>query len=145
VISFSWSVAGPPARSPIVAAAGAVIPFTSAMDPMTGARLFDRTRNSLQAGSPYLEVAIRVVRTPLGTALRDPKFGVDYARLDNARDNAVAVARQVFKEAFQRWTARGEIRALVVTPEVHEQALLVDLEFKDRWGAEFALSGMGSR
>lgn len=139
-LSYTWALAVP-SGAPAGAPAAAVVPYARRLDPVTGDVVFDPARSSWATGSPLAEVALRLLRTPRGSAARDPSYGVDWARLENARDDAGATAVQVIERAFDRWVRRREVRDLRVAAEVRGQALFLRVEFRDGAGAAVALVG----
>lgn len=91
--------------------------LTRSVDPVTGDRsLSAATRTWREPLSPELALVQNVLRTPLGSAGRDPTYGV--APVDNAAPNAAAVWRQNVLAALSRWIARGVLRDVTVESEV---------------------------
>jgi len=89
--------------------------FTRQYDPATRDVRFDASRGSWRRGSPAAELVTATLGTELGTAARDPSWGVDLARAQNARANAAAELRASVERALARYTATGALRDLAVT------------------------------
>lgn len=91
--------------------------LTRKVDPVTGDRsLVAATRTWEEPASPELALVQNVLRTPKGTAGRDPSYGVE--PIDNAAPNAAAVWRQNVLAALKRWIDRGTLRDVTVESEV---------------------------
>jgi len=105
--------------------------YTRALDPVTGEVQFDDKRATWKAGHPTGEKVLRCLRTPKGSAARDPSYGVDYGRLDNARDGAAEIARTEITQALKRYTDRGEIRDLVIQVEVDGTSVIFTISWRD--------------
>lgn len=108
------------------------------IDPATGDRVMDRARRTwARAASPELAVVQNVLRTELGSAARDPSYGV--RGVDNAAPNAAAVWRQNVLVALGRWIRSGFLRDVDVTSAVTplaggSAALTYRVTFKGRDG-----------
>jgi phage baseplate assembly protein W len=102
---------------------------TRALDPATGdLRL---AGGNYVAGNPMLEVVLRVLRTPRGSYLPDPTFGVDMTVLRKASVGVAAAWRAAVIAALRRYTDRGLITDLKVTVETEGSRLYYSLEFVD--------------
>ncbi len=109
---------------------GAATPYARELDARTGDVALDGDRH--RAGAPLLEVAKRVVRTPLGRFLPDPTFGVDYAAVERAApEQRPAALRDALVAAFRRWTDRGVMVDLTVKTEAVGRQLRFSAEFYD--------------
>lgn len=82
-------------------------------------------------GSPMVEIVKRVLRTPRGTYLPDPSFGVDYSVVDKARPDAGARFQAAILAALRPWTLRREIVDLSVAVEVTDSTLRYEISFSD--------------
>lgn len=107
------------------------------IDPTTGDRVMNRARRTWASASPELAVVQNVLRTPLGSAARDPRYGVQ--RIDNAAPNAAALWRQNVLTALGRWIRTGFLRDVEVTSQVRSlptggAALAYVVRFKGRDG-----------
>ncbi len=108
------------------------------IDPLTGDRVMDRTRRTwARAASPELAVVQNVLRTELGSAARDPSYGV--RSVDNAAPNAAAVWRQNVLVALSRWIRSGSLRDVDVSSDLTPlasggAALIYSVTFKGRDG-----------
>lgn len=115
------------------------------IDPTTGDRTMDRTRRTwARAASPELAVVQNVLRTPKGSAARDPSYGVE--DIDNAAPNAAAAWRQNVLVALGRWIRSGFLRDVEVTSEVQAlstggASLAYVVRFKGRDGQDQSFSG----
>lgn len=105
--------------------------FSPALDPLTGDVKFSQTRSSWTEGQPLVEKVIRCLRTPKGSALRDPTYGVDAGAFENARENAPAEAEAAIRAALQRFISRGELTDLAVEVEAQGTSLVFEVRFKD--------------
>lgn len=93
--------------------------LTRKVDPLAGDRSVSAvTRTWEEPATPELAVVQNVLRTPLGSAARDPSYGVKM--LDNAAPNAAAVWRQNVLSALKRWIDRGVLRDVTVDAEVSQ-------------------------
>lgn len=88
--------------------------FTRQYDPATRDVRFDASRGSWRGGSPAAELVTATLATEEGTAGRDPSWGVNLARAQNARTNAAAELRASVERALARYTATGALRDLAV-------------------------------
>ncbi len=108
------------------------------IDPSTGDSVMDRSRRTwARAASRELAVVQNVLRTELGSAARDPSYGV--RGVDNAAPNASAVWRQHVLVALTRWIRSGFLRDVDVTSTVTPlpgggAALAYRVTFKGRDG-----------
>ena len=108
------------------------------IDPATGDRVMDRSRRTwARALSRELAIVQNVLRTPLGSAARDPSYGV--RGVDNAAPNAAAVWRQNVLVALARWIRSGVLRDVEVRSTVKPlagggSALIYSVTFKGRDG-----------
>lgn len=114
------------------------MPFTRAHDPETGDRRWDPARGAwAEALTPELAIVQHVLATPLGSARRDPTFGVK--PLENVGPNAAAVWRQNVLTALKRWIDAGVLREVEVQSAVEKlpeggSALLYTVSFVGRSG-----------
>lgn len=98
------------------------------IDALTGEYVMDATTRSwARATTPELALVQNVLRTPLGTAARDPSYGV--AAVENAAPNAAAVWRQNVLTALKRWIDRGVLRDVTVESEVFATAFGHELRY----------------
>lgn len=123
--------------------------FCRSMNPLTGDVLFDQTRSSWKLGAPIAERVLRTLRTPLGSARRDPSYGVDWAQVDNARTGVSAIAVQAIRTALAEFVARGEVTDLDVQVETQDRngggvLLVMQLSFRDARGVVVQLTGRRS-
>ncbi len=88
--------------------------YTRQFDPTSRDVRFDAARGSWRRGAPAVELVTATLATELGTAARDPSWGIDLARAQNARTNAAAELRASVERALSRYTATGALRDLVV-------------------------------
>lgn len=88
---------------------------TRQYDPTSRDVRFDASRGSWRRGSPAAELVTATLATEKGSAARDPSWGIDLARAQNARPNAAAELRASIESALSRYTATGALRDLVVT------------------------------
>lgn len=103
--------------------------LTRKVDPVTGDRSLDvATRTWAEPDSPELAIVQNVLRTPKGTAQRDPSYGV--VPIDNAAPNATAVWRQNILAALKRWIDRGVLREVTVDSEVVEAPTGHELRYR---------------
>lgn len=115
------------------------------IDPTTGDRVMDRARRTwARAASLELAVVQNVLRTELGSAARDPSYGV--RGVDNAAPNAAAVWRQNVLVALGRWIRSGFLRDVDVTSSVAQlasggAALTYRVTFKGRDGRSLFYDG----
>lgn len=115
------------------------------IDPATGDRVMDRARRTwARAASSELAVVQNVLRTELGSAARDPSYGV--RGVDNAAPNAAAVWRQNVLVALGRWIRSGVLRDVDVTSSVAQPAsggaaLTYRVTFKGRDGRSLFYDG----
>lgn len=103
--------------------------LTRKVDPVTGDRsLPAATRTWEEPASPELALVQNVLRTPKGTAARDPSYGVE--PVDNAAPNAAAVWRQNVLAALKRWIDRGTLRDVTVEAEVVDAPTGAELRYR---------------
>lgn len=117
-----WSLTGGPLRSTYYA-------YTRSLDPGTGQ--IQIAGNNWVAGSPMVQVAIRILRTQRGTYLPDPTFGVDYSVVDKALPNAPATFKAELNRAFRSLVTSGAIANLSITVESSPPKLLWEITFTD--------------
>ena len=104
--------------------------YARKFDPGTGEVMMDGA--SWATDRPMTAIVMRVIRTPLGSYLPDPNFGIDYSTLDKARPNAGAELQAAIKRGLAFLTRPGLITNLVVkTPTVIGSAITFDLTFAD--------------
>jgi phage baseplate assembly protein W len=105
------------------------------IDPQTGEAVFDETTGSEAEQQPIAAVIAAVMRTPLGSALHDPSFGVDYSQLETARTGSDTTAINAVRKALERWTKRGVFTLEDVRVGVFENdigaALAWEIDFID--------------
>lgn len=123
--------------------------FCRSMNPLTGDVLFDQTRSSWKLGAPIAERVLRTLRTPLGSARRDPGYGVDWSQVDNARTNVASIATQAIRNALAEYVSRGELSDLDVQTETQDRngggvLLALQVSFRDARGAQVQLTGRRS-
>ena len=82
-------------------------------------------------GCPMAEVAVRLLRTQLGTFKADPTFGVDYAGLDKALPNAAATLQSRIETAFAYYVQNNLVTNLVVTAQASGSVIYYDVAFDD--------------
>lgn len=116
-----------------------MIRFARQYDPVTRDVRFDDARGSWRAGSPAVELVTATLGTPLGTAARDPSWGIDTSKLDNARPNAEALYRAAATAALSRYVQTGALRDLVVTAKrdvtpLGDAAMVVRVQCRGRDG-----------
>jgi hypothetical protein len=138
--SYTWTLAAISAAS-VTSANGARFVFARRLNPMTGDRIFDSSHATWASGSPELEVAIRVMRTEKGSALRDLEYGIDWSQLDNERGNAAAIAQNVISAGFARYVKAGRMIKLLVQVEAKAPLLLWAVSFRDSRGQLASLEG----
>lgn len=80
------------------------------------------------------EVVVRVLRTPRGSFLPDPTFGVDYRLVTKAHPNSPATLQSAIVEALKRFTDIGLITDLTVNVERRGTQLLWEVIFRDPRG-----------
>lgn len=103
--------------------------LTRKVDPVTGDRsLLAATRTWEEPASPELALVQNVLRTPKGSAARDPSYGVE--PVDNAAPNAAAVWRQNVLAALKRWIDRGTLRDVTVEAEVVDAPTGAELRYR---------------
>jgi phage baseplate assembly protein W len=103
--------------------------LTRKVDPLTGDRsLAASTRTWEEPASPELALVQNVLRTPKGSAGRDPSYGVE--PVDNAAPNAAAVWRQNVLAALKRWIDRGVLRDVTVEAEVVDAPTGAELRYR---------------
>lgn len=103
--------------------------LTRKVDPVTGDRsLAAATRTWAEPASPELALVQNVLRTPRGTAGRDPTYGVE--PIDNAAPNAAAVWRQNVLAALKRWIDRGALRDVTVESDVVDAPTGAELRYR---------------
>jgi hypothetical protein len=90
--------------------------FTRSIDPLTGDLRLDGAR--YVPGAPMAEVALRVLRTPRGSYLPDPTFGLDYAVLTKQTPAVGATLEAALRDALARYTTQGLMTDLGITVEV---------------------------
>lgn len=119
--------------------------FSRKMEPLTGDAVFDAARRSWSLGAPVMERVLRCLRTERGTAARDPRYGVDWSPVDNARANAGAAAKQAITAALKSFVDAGDLVGLVVEVDVAKaasgRAMIFKLSFSDARGLRFAAQG----
>jgi hypothetical protein len=81
-------------------------------------------------GEPMLEVVKRVMRTPLGSYLPDPTFGIRMPP-DKSVPGAAATFRESIYEAFRFYTQQGLMTELSAMIETDGMKLLYQIEFRD--------------
>lgn len=118
--------------------------FTKRVHPVTGEYVMRASARTWEAAAaPELALVQNVLRTPLGSAGRDPTYGLEPT--DNADPNAVALVRQRVVTALKRWIDRGVLRAVTVDASVLATAfgseLHVRVEFKGRSGGTQTFEG----
>lgn len=82
-------------------------------------------------GSPMLEIVKRVLRTPLGSYVPDPTYGVNMSILKHATANVGARWQAEVVRALDRWVKRGLIKNLTVIVTVERDRLLYSVSFED--------------
>lgn len=118
---------------------------TRQIDATTGDRVMARARRTwARATTPELAIVQNVLRTPLGSAARDPSYGVE--GVDNATANAAARWRQNVLVALSRWIRSGVLRDVDVTSDVLPlpgggAALVYTVSFKGRDGRPQSFEG----
>ena len=81
---------------------------------------------------PLTAIVLRVLRTPLGTYLPDPNFGIDYSKVDKARPNAGAELQAAIRRGLEFLTrARLLTKLVVTTPTVAGSTITFDVKFTD--------------
>lgn len=103
--------------------------FTRALDPGTG--YIRVSGNTWVPGSPMVEVVLRIIRTPKGTFLPDPNFGVDYSLVEKARTNSGATFRAELSRALRTLVTTNAIRDLAIQVETKGTTLLWQIDFVD--------------
>lgn len=111
-------------------------PQTRRVDPVTRDYVFDNARRKHAAAlSPDIAIVQNVVMTTLGSALRDPTYGIE--RVDNAAPNAEVRQRIAIERGLKRWIDAGFLRNVVVTawvvaaPTGHEMRARVEFVGRD--------------
>lgn len=104
--------------------------YTRALTP-AGDLAFDDARSSWAGGSPMAEVVERVLRTPRGSYLPDPRFGVDFASVQKNTPNAGARFRDAILAALKYLTDARLIVSLTVETEARGAQLLYRITFTD--------------
>lgn len=91
--------------------------YTRQFDPISRDPRFDTTRATWRQGAPAAELITATLATDLGSAARDPSWGIDLTRVQNARGNADVELRAAVERALARYVDAGTLRDLVVTIE----------------------------
>ena len=89
--------------------------FTRQYDPATRDVRFDTARASWRQGSPAAELVTAALSTRKGEAARDPSYGIDLSRVQNAAPNATAEYRAAAEAALARYVTSGALRDLSIT------------------------------
>lgn len=113
--------------------------YTRQFDPATRDTRFDARASSWFAGSPAVELVTATLCTDKGSAQRDPSWGIDLARAQNAGRNAKAEYRAAAEAALARYVTSGALRDLVIdvdtgTLDTGDAAMVVRVRCKGRSG-----------
>lgn len=109
-----------------------VYAYTQRHDPTTGAPILDGNQRAAST-APQTERALMALRTPKGSCLVDPEFGVDWSRVTKLGTGAAATAKAVITAGLAFMVADGGITNLTVLCEVDVSRglLLYDVSFTD--------------
>lgn len=154
---YEWTVPAPTSIGSSVASGagigtgvdgGRAYAFSREMNPESGDVVFDRSRRTWARSAPLAQKALRCLRVEKGTAARDPSYGAEWARLENATANAPAVARDVISEAFAPFTGSGEMVDLEIEALVEHRPdgayFQFRVSFSDARGVRSTLEGRGT-
>jgi phage baseplate assembly protein W len=116
--------------------------YSRKLDPLTGDYPFDTNKGTWIAGHPMAERIHRCLRTPRGSAMRDPDYGLDTSQLDNARPNAESLLKNAIVRALDRYVKAGLLKTQpTVTTEKQGNLILYEVRFLDPQDQPGAVSG----
>lgn len=105
--------------------------YARQLDPATGEVVFDQTRSSWAEGHPATEIAVRALRTPIGTAQRDPTYGLDLTGIDPSSKSAAAQIERAIRNCLDRFVKLGLFAILSCAAEIHGNTTFAVLEIQD--------------
>ena len=101
------------------------------IDALTGDYAHDDSVGDVEAGHPLGQILALCLRTPRGSALRDPGYGLNLIGVNtNARTAAREVERRT-REALSRWVTSGDLEIVAVRVEVRGGAFWIDVDYRD--------------
>ena len=106
--------------------------YTRAIDAQTGQLLFDTIQHTWPASpAPMRDVVVRVLRTPRGSCLASPSFGLDYSKLDKASPQLAATFEAAALAALAYLTSAGLITDVRTLASVERSTLRYTVTFRD--------------
>lgn len=93
---------------------------------------------SWRTGAPMIEVAKRILRTPKGSFIPDPTFGLDFSVVQVARSDAGPRFSAAVREAFDSFRKAGLMQRFRVVVEVADDRLRYEISFYDPRAREVA-------
>ena len=110
------------------------LPYARRLDPTAGELLFTQKTNAWTVGDPDTEAVVRVLRTPLGSYLPDPTFGLDYGLIQARGTNAQANIERELARALARVVKQRGLRNLTITVSLSDEAALFLITCNTRSG-----------
>ena len=108
---------------------------TASLNPSTGDYAWDANRSALALGNPDVEAVIRVLRTPKGSFLPDPTYGVDFTAFAHRRPNVAADAQRELLRALRQTISLRGLHDVTITVTISRESILYVVAFRSRAGS----------